>query len=270
MNLNTARTLPVAISLGMGLSILSFQNCSKASFGTADSSSSSVADGATSTTGTTSATCAVTTTSENIRILFMVDNSSSTSTTDPSKTYRMTAIKTFLAKYGSHTNLTYGFGYFAGTSGYMYDATLAKFTTSATNAFYSASGLSTALTAYSSIANSGNTPYKAAFTSLTSAISADANSNSSNYVVVFLSDGAPTDLSANIDSDILSLVKSLNSVVLGKGRLLTVNSVYFGPESDSAAQQHLELMADDGSGQYVDTNGSNSLEVEDIITVPGC
>ena len=275
MKIYAQRVLPILTVFTLGLVVIGFQNCAKASFGSGDASSSSVtaAGGTNGGTGggtAVSPTCQVTTTAQNLRILFMVDNSASTATTDPSKNYRIAAIKKFLANYGSHTNLTYGFGYFSGTTGYMYDATKATFASSATNAFYSSSGLTTALTAYSSIANSGNTPYKAAFNALSSAISSDANTNSSNYVVVFLSDGAPTDLSSNMDADIATLVKSLNSVVLGKGRLLTVSTVYFGPEKDTAAQSHLELMADGGNGQYVDANGSGSLEVEDIITVPGC
>src|SRR5271167_3498882 len=46
-----------------------------------------------------------------VRILFMVDNSGSTSTTDPNHDYRAQTISTFLSQFGSKTNFSYSFGY---------------------------------------------------------------------------------------------------------------------------------------------------------------
>lgn len=258
------------VILALGLSVLFFQACSsRLSFSSvADSAASTSSSGDTSGSTSSSSTCTVSTTSESLRIIFMVDNSGSTADTDPSEYYRITAVQNFLSAYGSNANFTYGFGYFAGDSAYLYDASTGTFSSNASSPFGSASFLSAALTAYENVPDDGDTPYQAAFQTVQSAISKD--STTSNYVLIFMSDGGPTDLNSPIDTSIVSIVDNLKTITENKGHLITVSSVYFGPDDDSDAKDHLEVMASEGGGQFFDTNTTTELEVDDIITVPGC
>src|SRR3954467_4455595 len=50
-----------------------------------------------------------------MRILFMIDNSNSTNTTDHNQRIRAETIRTFNTEFGSRPNLSYFLGYFAGT-----------------------------------------------------------------------------------------------------------------------------------------------------------
>ena len=223
-------------------------------------------------TATPTPTCTAGTTTENLRIMFMVDNSGSTATTDPNHDYRVKTVQQFIQNYGSHTNLTYSFGYFGGTSAKEFDDNTNRFVSTATVPFGNATSLSTALTDYEALSPSGNTPYSAAFTSLQSVVSQDeALGITENYVVVFMSDGMPTDISGNVTTAIDGMVNNLRNQVQANGvSLLTVSTVYFGPESDSTSIGNLTNMAHVGNGQFVDTNQlSSELQINDVITVPG-
>ena len=85
-----------------------------------------------------------------------------------------------------------------------------------------------------------------------------------------MSDGGPTDLSANIDGDIQTLITNLQATVNAKNHLLTVSTVYFGPESDWVSKEHISAMASDGQGQFVDVNLTTDLIIDDLVTVPDC
>jgi hypothetical protein len=202
--------------------------------------------------------------------MFMVDNSGSTAVTDPNHNYRVKTVQNFISAYGSHTNLTYSFGYFNGTNAKEFNST--TFDSSFTTPFGDASFLSHALTLYESIAPSGSTPYAAAFASLRAVVRHDeAAGTHMNYVVVFMSDGMPTDISGDQVAEIKRLVDNLRTSVEVNGTsLLTVSSVYFGPENDSTSIGNLTAMASEGSGQFVDTNSlTSALKINDIISVPG-
>lgn len=216
--------------------------------------------------------CTAATTTQNLRILFMVDNSGSTIQTDPDHSYRTKTVQAFLRNYGSHTNLTYSFGYFSGTSAKEFDGSRQNFQSNATVPFGNASFLTSALNLYDTFYPGGYTPYGAAFNSLKTIIQQDeATGTKQNYVVVFMSDGMPTDISGNVNSGIISMVQNLRTTVQANGTsLLTVSAVYFGPESDNEAIGNLRTLANEGQGQFVDTNQLNSaLQINDVITVPG-
>jgi hypothetical protein len=211
------------------------------------------------------------TTTQNLRIMFMVDNSGSTATTDPAHTYRVKTVQDFIAAYGSHTNLTYSFGYFSGTTAKEWDGSNSSFQSTATTPFGNSAVLSSALTQYEGFAPGGSTPYSAAFASLNHLVQQDeAAGTHENYVVVFMSDGQPTDISGNIVTGINTMVDSLRTAVQANGSLLTVSAVYFGPETDQTAINNLGAMSTEGQGQFVDTNLlTSSLQINDVITVPG-
>lgn len=213
--------------------------------------------------------CTIGTSKKPIRVMFMVDNSGSTLTTDPNKVYRLKSLQKFQMDYGSNTNLSYTFSYFAGTSSNNYDVPNNKFVTSIpASPVGNSSQLASALSKYDGVNPNGNTPYKAAFTALGNLVNADAGGQ--DYAVAFLSDGQPTDVSG--EANLRKLVSDLKAVAAGKGRALTVNTIYFGDPNDKGSFSNLDAMAKEGNGQFVDTNligAGGSLVINDVINVPG-
>ena len=216
--------------------------------------------------------CTAGSTTENLRILFMVDNSGSTAATDPNHTYRTKTLNSFLSAYGSHQNLTYSFGYFNGSSAKAYDFSRARFQTTVASPFGPASAMPPVLQKFDSYPPQGNTPYTAAFRALGALVHLDETSGvKQNYVVVFMSDGIPTDIYGDASIEISNLVRELRTEVESNGSsLLTVSSVYFGPDDDADSIHNLEVVARSGQGQFVDTNKlASALQINDVITVPG-
>jgi hypothetical protein len=140
--------------------------------------------------------CSINTTTKNLRVFVMVDNSGSTSTTDPSQFIRVQTLRNFLGTYGGHSNLAYGFGYFDDDA-YVYDVGQSRFEMSSAAApFGSASSVTAALDTYhATIPPYGNTGYAAAFAAIQALITRDeAAGFADDYAVVFMSDGQPTDI----------------------------------------------------------------------------
>ncbi|MBS1959452.1 MAG: VWA domain-containing protein [Bdellovibrionales bacterium] len=223
------------------------------------------------------------TTTANLRIMFMVDNSGSTFPsgndpgTDPNFHYRAQTIKDFLTQYGTKTNFTYSFGYFSGTSAKVYDMNSNSFkaagSITANNFFGNSTQLNTALTNYQNITPSGNTPYGAAFNATKTEVIADEGAHGATYqyIMIFMSDGKPTDANSNIQSwsQISNLVPDLLAAA-GSSNSLAVGTVYFGPANDSTAISNLSQMATQGGGQFVNTNTTTNFTINDVISIPGC
>jgi Mg-chelatase subunit ChlD len=234
--------------------------------------------GTPSTPTTPSCTDTIETTTENLRILFMVDNSGSTGAsntgpgTDPNDYYRTQTVQHFIQQYGNRPNLSFGFGYFSGTTGNFYDTQTHAFGSSANNVYGDSTSLTAALTAFDTLPAGGYTPYGAAFDAVQSAITKDqaVSGTKWNYVVVFMSDGYPTDISTtpSLTTNLVNLVSRVANAVTSKGNLITISTVYFGPGSDSSAIGNLQVMAQTGKGQFVNTNVSNDLVISDVISVP--
>lgn len=222
-------------------------------------------------------------TTENLRIMFMVDNSGSTATTDPGQHYRDITVQDFLQQYQAKTNFTYFFGWFSGIDANIWDDPAQTWDVNTAQApFGGPTALSDALSAYQQIPPGGSTPYNAAFASISGAIQTDeAAGNHWDYVVVFMSDGMPTDLGylsgsssdiAALDAELVGIVNNLKATAAQNGTSkLTLSTVYFGPEgnADPGAIEHLQDMATAGNGQFVDTNLTTNLQIADLITVPG-
>lgn len=213
--------------------------------------------------------CKVGTTTRPIRVIFMIDNSGSTNTTDPSKAIRVATLRKFIADYGSNTYLSYNFGYFSGTTANQYNMVANTFSVNtAANPVGDAAGLTSALNAYDALTSSGNTPYKAAFDSMAATVAADeAAGNKQDYAVVFMSDGQPTDISGT--TNLNALVTSLKSTAGGNGSLLTVSTVYFGDSTDTVSIGNLQSMATAGSGRFINTNTNGTVVINDLLVVPG-
>lgn len=213
--------------------------------------------------------CKIGTTTVKVRVLFMIDNSGSTNTTDPMKAIRVATLRKFIADYGTNANLTYNFGHFSGTTASMYNMATNLFQVGvADSPVGNSSQLTSGLNAYDKIDSSGNTPYQAAFDSLSATVTADEKAgNKQDYAVVFMSDGQPTDISgaANLNG----LVTSLKTAAGANGSRLTLSTVYFGERNDNASISNLTSMAKAGGGQFVDTNANGGVVINDVITVPG-
>jgi hypothetical protein len=215
----------------------------------------------------------------------MVDNSGSTATTDPNCKYRCSTLESFISSYGSNTDLSYSFSYFA-SDVTEWDMSSLAFLSSGTNSlhpFGNAAGLTKAVTYFSKhISPGGDTGYGEAFSSLQTIISNDeAAGNTENYVVLFMSDGQPTDLTCSSGNGqqndcvatgaITTLVKDLLQTASANGQSqATVSAVFFGSASDTDSVTNLSTMASVGGGQFVNTNVNSNIVINDIITVPGC
>lgn len=225
--------------------------------------------------GQTEPGCTASSTARPLRILVMVDNSGSTDGTDPNQNYRVQTLRNFLATYGSHANLSYGFGYFDDAA-YLYDAGSGTFRAhDAPVPFGSAIEIGSALDVYhGSIPPSGSTAYGEAFSALSAAVTRDESAgNSQDYAVVFMSDGQPTDIDSDVGARLSALVTNLRTKASANGTShLTVSTVYFGSGSDSTSIRNLRTMAAEGGGQFVDTNhlDQGGLAIDDLVTIPGC
>jgi Mg-chelatase subunit ChlD len=214
--------------------------------------------------------CVVQNVSQNLRILFMVDDSGSTATTDPNNANRVTTIDTFLNTYASKSNLTYSYNYF-GTNAASFNMASDTFVSSVpSSVFGTADDARAALTAFKNLkGTAGNTNYSSAFSRIQSIIQNDLASNSNeSYVVIFMSDGQPTDQGSSAVNQINGIT-SLSSSLMGlaaSGRI-TLSTVYFGP-SDAQAQNNLQTMAALGGGQFINTNVTTQYSIDNLINVP--
>lgn len=219
--------------------------------------------------------CQVSDTTKPVRIIFMLDNSGSTLTTDPDQVFRVQTIQKFNNDYGAKPNLSFNLGYFGLNVAYMFDMNLSKFVSPiATNPIGTSAQLSVALSSYDMVQPNGSTPYKAAFSTLESTVKADiAAGGKQDYAVVFMSDGQPTDVAAPVITNLNLLVNSLKAAAASSnsGSLLSLSSVYFGAANDTVSIDNLKSMATTGGGQFVDTNklGSGGLVINNVISVPG-
>jgi hypothetical protein len=214
----------------------------------------------------------LTTTTQNLRIMIMVDNSGSTRNTDPNHKYRVETMQNFIHDYGSKPNFSYSFGIFAQTA-LLYNDPNQNFIQNAPTPFGNYSDLTNALIIFiSHYPAQGSTAYLAAFSAMKAAITKDVSlGNHWNYVIIFMSDGQPTDISGAGTDSIKTAVKGLQAAAQTNGGLLTISSVYFGPKAASAAIERLKVLAQEGKGQFIDTNklGGSGLVLDDVISIPG-
>ncbi|MBK7890169.1 MAG: VWA domain-containing protein [Bdellovibrionales bacterium] len=171
------------------------------------------------------------------KVMFVVDKSGSNSTTD-TNSYRVNTISNFYQKHQGNAFVQWGLVVFNGNTSEAY----INNGSSQQPTFSSDVGtVNAAIAKIGTAADTGATPYKSATAMARSGINYDLTLNpgqASSYVVVFLSDGQPTDYGAPADetaimSDVDSLVKM--------GRV-TLSTVYYGP-ADAIASGRLSKMA---------------------------
>jgi hypothetical protein len=143
-----------------------------------------------------------------------------------------------------------------------------NFVKSPSQAIGNSSQMGMGLNAYQSVSidSRADTPYDQAFNGLNSVVSGDSVAGW-DYAVVFMSDGQPNP--SLTKAQLLSLVDGLNQNAMNKQSLLSFSTVYFGDESDTTAIDRLQSMAKEGQGQFVDTNQTTSLNIDEVVTVPG-
>jgi hypothetical protein len=207
-------------------------------------------------------------------VLFVVDTSGSNFggndgraiATDPLKTYRYSTLKTFIDGHANNPQISYGFITFQATVAQALinnggDPTQPIFTSDLPTVYK-------ALTTFDQAVDQGATPYKASLQLASQAIATDlANGAAANtqYSVVFISDGAPTDYGDPVSTT--SALTDVQTVFLSAPRV-SVSTVYYGPEADQidySAVTLLQAMAKQGQGVFMDTNSSGSATALDSV-----
>lgn len=202
------------------------------------------------------------------KVLFVVDTSGSNlddgavKGTDHDKAYRAGSIQKFFNDYGGKPNFSWGFITFSnGGSKSWIGGFLSNQHFSNT-----ASEMQTSLTEFLSNEDYGDTPYSSAISKAITAIQNDTGRDKdTKYIVVFLSDGLPTDSS---HPDLVNKVKQLRDTVPGQ---VSFNTIFYGTPSEGGAVL-MKSMADAGGGQFLDTNlnaAGRSFPISSVIQVPG-
>lgn len=199
-------------------------------------------------------------------MLFIVDTSGSnqgssgcklgSSCTDPGKQMRSGSIDKFFDDYGSRSNFQWNVEYFQDT-----------YANSLINGFGNGSAMQAAMSQFMTIKDQGQTPYLAALSLAENTIKNDPDLNSSldpQYLIVFMSDGQPT------DTDATGAVNEVRDIVgLSPGKI-TFNTVYYGAGAATEAGL-VQSMAQAGNGHFLNTNTNPTgldFEIQDVINVP--
>ncbi len=242
--------------------VLGFQNCDQSRLLLVNELASAKSDGE---------ICAIEPTAQTTytKFIFAVDKSGSNLTgngggagTDPTGTYRTSTIRDFFLKHMNNQYSRWALLTFQNTN-----ATPLTLVPNATNVL----GFTTDPAVFNSAidaipaGNTGGTPFKSAISMARYAIEYDRTVNpseKSRYVVIFISDGEPTDYGTpinedQVDADVLDI---LNAAVGD----VTFNTVYYGPASINAAGR-MSRMARVGNGQFLDTNISGNIPLDRLI-----
>ena len=230
----------------------------------------------------------------NLRILFMVDASGSTTSDDLNASVRGQSALNFLQANIDRQNLSYSYSYFASDL-HAWDFASSSFVAinSSTHSvpnqifgsaaqthlavdkfvngfkiFANAFSLFGSLPAGALAVNSNSTNYDIAFQLLKAEVLADRAANpNSNYAIIFMSDGQPNDGQNISSSDInANLVQPLMAAA-GPGHL-TISTVYFNTQAmnDPTEQALMASIAAAGSGPAInDVTDSKPLNLTDMI-----
>lgn len=206
-----------------------------------------------------------------VKVLFVIDKSGSNLSsaidkagTDPMKTWRSAVLKTFADKYKAKPNLSYSVISFNNGKSADHSAGFVP-------------SLDDAIASFNAAKDTGNTPYKAGLTRALTILEEDEKNNSSGekpaYMVVFMSDGYPSDYggtgssNTNIDMTLMATdISKILSVATGRVALSTV--YYYNTAMVSAASTVLEQMSQIGGGTFAVANSGSEIDVQDTIKIP--
>ena len=216
------------------------------------------------------------------RVLFVVDQSGSNVNgpyeapgvaTDPQKTFRTNVMQDFYQSNQGKVNLSWGLNVFNNGSA----VNLMKNSSNVAVPFSSsAANFNSALTLFINRDDVGDTPYKAALNLIKQSITNDLPTAPKyvNYLIAFMTDGYPTDycpggpsqvscpgqiMESAIDTDVAAVVNAAAGSV-------QFSTVYYGTP-DSSAAKRLQRMAAEGGGDFVDTNTTSHVNLNDILEV---
>lgn len=227
-----------------------FQNCSKVNFKATN-------DGKEIKTDTGGPNCheVLNTITKKVKVIYVVDVSGSNDQTDPDQNVRAGSISRFYNSYSSKTNFGWNGISFSGT-------------TAVTRLLEGDGKTVTDLVAWlNNHDDDGDTPYVASLDKTVEVINSipvvDAETK---YIVVFLSDGRPD---PDVADDVLK--KEVDDIVNTNPGRVSLNTVYYGPYSQAAADR-LKMMAVQGGGNFLDANKNstgNMFDIADLVIVPG-
>lgn len=215
------------------------------------------------------------------RVLFVVDQSGSNvngpyeapgAATDPLKSFRGQVMQQFYQANRGKDNVSWGLTVFNKN----YAENLMTDSSGQSVPFSPlASDFDSALKSFAAREDVGETPYRAALNMVKGVIANDLATAPPYvyYLVAFMTDGYPTDycpnagevlcpgriLESQIDADVQSIVNLANGAI-------QFSTVYYG-QSDSDAAKRLQRMASLGLGQFIDTNQSLEVKLNDILEV---
>lgn len=205
------------------------------------------------------------------KIMFVVDMSGSNLNgpnnngvgTDPQKDRRGKAIEKFLAKHRTNAYVEWGFVVFNGTAAESYIPDQGG-----PNLIFTGDvGLmDAAITRFRSTPDVNGTPYKAAMGVVRSAVVADQRKDpkiTSNYEIIFLSDGYPTDYGKPV-IDTATIYADVDDLVGTSTGRVHLSTVYYGP-IDPTAQDILKNMAEHGFGKFQDTNVGPEIDIDGLL-----
>ena len=217
-----------------------------------------------------------------IKIIFIVDQSGSNvngpygfpgMATDPLKAARLRMIEDFFSLHQNKSHIEWALITFQGDSAAGRTRTIDDQTT------FTASALDfqIALAEFRNSADAGRTPYRAAMRAASDLMIQDRMMNASastQYKIVFITDGFPTDycpggaaewdcqgrmLEDAIDEDLLQTLSVASNQV-------EWSSVYYGLVDQEAADR-LARMSEIGKGTFVDANLNQDIQLEDFLKV---
>ncbi len=196
-----------------------------------------------------------------LNVLFIIDISGSNSSTDPGKTRRTGAIRSFFDIYKTNPYMNWGLEVFSGSK--------AKhlINTSEGQNFSNSQDFEMALSDFQSEKDGDATPYLSALALGQSAVSKYVEHTTSkkietgNFHIIFISDGEPTDSSNT--QDIIKAVENFKLLTTDEVKLSTV--YYNTRQNNNNAIVLLEEMAKIGKGKFKNASQGEAIDLSELI-----
>jgi hypothetical protein len=186
-----------------------------------------------------------------LKVFFVIDQSGSMNQNDPNRA-RFTSTKALAQRLASPSKVFFG--------GSIFNDGSRTFTTPRFTDDLAAFNASVDV---ANVPGNGATPYLAALNNATAELTADIDANPAiarrtRYVVIFLSDGAPTDVPAPVEETIKGSMGVLMALKNRSGGI-TVNTVFLGGDV-AAATAILRAMALQGEGIFKSFPNGDTLD----------
>lgn len=249
----------IATILAVSTLLIGFQNCApnKYAYAVAEQETTAASKSCTNVTTQSAA--------EEMRILFVIDQSGSNKNTDPTKKWREQALRSILNKYKYNSKFAFGFITFSVESArsLVYHNDRPAFTKSSQD-------IEDALGQFLDSTDEGGTPYKSALSLSKQMISYDKTANNGDafkYSVVLISDGQPSDYSR-----VSELTADAKAILAISADHIVLNSVFYYDSNIVGSNagdftKYLAEFANLGSGKFVVANTNQSLDMNNLISM---